>query len=719
MKRPKIQQPLSLFDPLDRVAGVGGKRLEAFAQARFFTILDLLRLAPRRYEDRTRVLMLSALRVDKQAQGVFRATLRSVTMNHFGAHRAVIYAEFADDTGIARARWFNQPYLGRNLVQGKTYFLYGSGFELKGAPALDNPDIEPADDEADDEEKADSQEASIEPAIKHCEWLTPVYPSMKPLAAARISPRVLRTLIGRILDAVDPALSFPSFKNQTSPEGPFEKLWRAFVERHRPPSPAHAARATETLSFFDQVLFQLGVIKRREHLTGRPDSPDEPVFIPQPMEPGRPLPFPLTNDQKLGLSGILEDLRRDAPMNRLLQGDVGSGKTLVAFLSMIRFSEEVQPGSVCAMMAPTEPLARQHHATFLRFFPELASQAALLTGGTTAADRRKISACLAHSGLRYLFGTHALFQDAVTIPGLGFCIIDEQQRFGVEHRRSLLAKGANGRIPHLLLISATPIPRSLSLTMFGDLDITVIREKPAGRHPVETRLHEAPEEVLPEIHRTIERGNQIYYLCPIIETSGKKIDWTSLEDAHRFLKKALPDVRVGILSGRRRPDEKAAVFDAFAQREIDVLIATTVIEVGIDHPNATLMIIENADRFGLSQLHQLRGRVGRGADASTCLLISRVGEASPRLRALAASDDGFAIAMEDLRLRGPGDLVGTRQSGLSHPAFSSIDRPELIESARRRARELFHDPRPGIRDWFLDRMRESFGPEYLTFLDGG
>lgn len=697
-KRVRRSAPAALFTLstcLSEMPGVGEKRWQAFQEARLFTVIDLLRIAPRRYEDRTRLLPLSALLPSSEPQGVFRARLAKLTVNHFGFHKCVIYADFEDSSGVVRARWFNQPYLAKSLIEGKTYYLFGREFTLKGVSALDNPELE-------------VQEDDPEPG------LTPVYPSSRPLSAARLSPKQLRSLIKLVLKSMDWGQTFPDL----APESPFPKIRQAFEFLHRPPTLPHVDQAKNTLAFLDQVLFQMGVLLRREKLSGRRDLPSEAPA--QPAEPGYPLPFELTGDQKLALGRILLDLATDKPMNRLLQGDVGSGKTLVAFLAMRRFAERLRPGDQCAMMAPTEPLARQHFQTFLRFFPECRAQSALLTGETPKQERKALCTGLNSGEVRFLFGTHALFQEKVDIPRLGFCLIDEQQRFGVEHRRSLLGKSRRPeyQIPHLLLISATPIPRSLSLTLFGDLDLSIIREKPPGRQPILTQLIVTREQAFPDITRTLDRKAQVYYLCPLISASGKT-DWASVEERCLALRAAFPNRRIERLTGKDPVEQKTDVLARFARHEIDILVATTIIEVGIDHPNASLMVIENAERFGLSQLHQLRGRVGRGTDQASCLLITAAGDSSERLQVLVKSEDGFVIAMEDLRLRGAGDLVGVRQSGLSHPAFASIDKPELIERARKRAHELLDDPNHETRDWFLAKMRESFGPEYLTFMDGG
>lgn len=693
---------LTLSTPLGLLRGIGPKRGEALRAAGLHTIADLLRLQPRRYEDRTRLLRLTDLVPERRPQGPFRAVLKSVRGSRPRAGLSIVWAEFDDGSRAVRARWFNQPYLVKSLVPGASYFLYGVAVEMKGEPVLDNPEHE-------------REEAAEAPPVQGA--LTPVYASGRAFSEAKLSPRLIRQLIARVLTGIDWAASFPDLDEH----GPFPRLRRALIDAHWPRTPAIAEQARYTNAFFDQVLFQMGVWERRRRVTGRlgPDPRTEKA-VPA-AEPGYPLPFPLTGDQRLVLGRLLEGLKPDPgnsiPLNILLQGDVGSGKTLVAFLAMRHHAERHEPGAACAFMAPTEILARQHLERFGAFFPDAASEAGLLTGGLRPADRKALLERLSAGRIRYLFGTHALFQDAVEVPGLSFCVIDEQQRFGVEHRRALTAK-AGARTPHLLLMSATPIPRTLSLTIYGDLDVSVIREMPPGRKPVVTRLLTDRSEALPAIRDAVSRREQVYYVCPLIETS-KKLSAVSVREALSHLQEALPEAAISAVTGDLASDRRQAAMEAFHAGRTDVLVATTVIEVGVDAPRATLMVVENAERFGLSQLHQLRGRVGRGERPSSCLLISSDGEANERLRLVAETTDGFELAAEDLRLRGPGDLAGTRQSGVAHPAFSHRMTPELIEKARGRALELLTTEPPATRDWFVDRMRESFGDRLETFLEGG
>lgn len=634
-------------------------------------------------------------------QGPFRAGLKSFRGSRPRAGLSIVWAEFDDGTGVVRARWFNRPYLVKTLVIGKSYYLYGTAAEMKGAPILDNPELE----------LEDPAETSPVPGA-----LTPVYSCGKALSEARLSGRQIRQLIARTLSSISREASFPCML-ETSP---FPRLWRAFLDFHWPKTQQAADHAHHTAAFFDQVLFQMGVWERRRRITGVLGPDPLAARVIGPAEAGYPIPFRLTGDQSLVLGRLLEGLRNGSggtPLNLLLQGDVGSGKTLVAFLAMRHHAERHEPDSTCVFMAPTEILARQHQERFRAFFPDAADASGLLVGGLRPPERRQLLERLSTGQLRYLFGTHALFQESVAVPNLAFCIIDEQQRFGVDHRRALTAK-AGARTPHLLLMSATPIPRTLSLTIYGDLDVGIIREMPPGRTPVQTFLLNNRNDAVPHIREALSRHEQIYYVCPLIETS-KKLAATSVREAVSHLQAEFPEAVVTALSGDLASEIRQSAMDAFHAGNIDVLVATTVIEVGVDAPSATLMVIENAERFGLSQLHQLRGRVGRGNRPSACLLISSDGEANERLRLVAGTTDGFELAAEDLRLRGPGDLAGTRQSGISHPAFSHRMTPEFIEKARNRALELLTTEPDETREWFACRMRESFGDRLETFMEGG
>ena len=691
------QKEIILTSPVNELNGIGPKKAEALNNAGIFTLLDLLRITPKRYEDRSKIVPLSFLKPEKTKQGLFKARLEAISSYHARRQLTIIKAEFSDASKKVEARWFNQKYLLKQLIVGKEYFLFGGAVLQKGAPILDNPEVESA--------AAFSNE-------NNSKYLTPVYTPSKGLSGARISAKSLRTLNNKILDEINWQKSFPDLNDDSL----FLKIKHALEKIHRPLTQDEANHSRFTMAFLDQVLFQMGVLKRREALTGLLSLPN--LLKASPADSPYPLPFNLTNAQQQVLGELIKDLsagQDKPPMSRLVQGDVGSGKTLVAFLAMLYFFTENNYQPQIAFMAPTEILARQHFANFEKFFPEMTKFAAILTGSLKAAERREITNGLASGEIKFLFGTHALFQEKVEFDDLALCIIDEQQRFGVRHRRSLVQKGTN---PHQLLLSATPIPRTLSLTIFGDMDTSIIDEMPPGRKPVNTIVATSFNEIIPVIKNTIEKKEQVYFVCPLIEFSDK-MDWISVEEAADTIETIFPDLNFACLTGQQSWDEKETIMQSFKNGDLQMVIATTVIEVGVDNPNATLMIIENADRFGLSQLHQLRGRVGRGKAKSTCCLISHRAEDSERLQILASTNDGFQLSMEDLRLRGPGDLVGTRQSGLSHPCFSHNIPPKMVENARKRAYEILTQESDSIKTWFIEQMKNSFGDSYQTFMEGG
>ncbi len=711
---------------------MGEKRACAFRDAGVLNVFDLLRFAPKRYEDRRSVMPLASLRGDETLQGVFRGKLEQVKVAWPRRNLAIVWALFRDASGEARARWFNQAYLARSLKPGAEYFLFGKGAKNGSIAFLDNPEWE------------DAAEPILAPFP---ERLTPVYRPGKTLTDARITHKWLRKLIASVLSEMNWDASFPHEQASSV----FDRLQEAICRLHWPPDLEAARRSAEAMAFLDMVLFQMAVLRRREQFGASLTIETPP---PEPLESPWALPYPLTDDQKHCLAEIVRDMigstssgrqvreqsvhsfagkfgsithRFGRPMNRLLQGEVGSGKTVVAFLAMRILVERLQPGSQVAFMAPTEILARQHERSFLRFFPECSTRTAFLGGSLSTGEKQLVHRQLRDGTVSYVFGTHALFQEGCVIPGLRLAVIDEQQRFGVEHRRALMRRGGGdgdgmngpGSVPpHLLMISATPIPRTLALTAFGDLEVSVISHLPPGRLPVTTHLYNTWKETLDEIRSCVHAGQQVYYICPRIEKTEKS-DWGAVRDAETRLRQAMPEMRVVSLTGQDAATEREETLREFGTGAIDILVATTIVEVGMDFPNATVLVIENAERFGLSQLHQLRGRIGRGRHGGKCLIVSDVADENERLQIFCSTVDGFAIAAADLRFRGPGDLVGTCQSGLNHPALAHLDNPERILQARERARQILQQEPETVRTWFYDRMRASFGDSWQKFMEGG
>jgi ATP-dependent DNA helicase RecG len=684
---------LQLDSPVSTIKGIGPKKAAALVAAGFETVFDLLRNYPREYQDRRIPKAIKNLTLGDYS--LVKAQLKTIKAAYARRGLTIISAEFYDNESTLSIKWFNKTYLTQQLKPNFYYWLFGKVVETHGKLTLYNPEIEPANDL-----KAANS--------KH---LTAIYPTNTHMSKANISPLGFRKLIQGILDQPSLLAGIPLALRENS----YRKIFDSYLLLHRPSSFAALKEAQHTIAFFDQLLFQMGVLKRRENLTGKLSLPNQSKTMPYASP--YPLPFELTGGQKKALGEIIFDLdaKDSPPMNRLVQGDVGSGKTLVAFLAILEYILRISPGAQAVFMAPTEILANQHLIAFKKFFPQFADMAGIVTGSLKTKERRLAQDLLATGSMRVVFGTHALFQEQIQFKELGLCVIDEQQRFGVNHRRLLFNKGEN---PHQLLLSATPIPRTLSLTIFGDMDTSIIDELPPGRQEITTSIAASFNNAVGAIEKTLTNGNQVYIICPLIEMSEER-NWVSVEEAADTVSDLFPLHNVACLTGAQSWDEKDETMFAFKNKEIDIVVATTVVEVGVDNPNATLIIIENADCFGLSQLHQLRGRVGRGSDKSSCILISRAKEQSERLSALVETNDGFKLSLSDLKLRGPGDLVGTRQSGLSHPCFAHDVPNKLIENARIRAFEILTKENLEVRDWFVAQMVKSFGGSYKTFMEGG
>ena len=557
--------------------------------------------------------------------------------------------------------------------RGQRVVLYGKPVRYRGSLQLNHPEFEIVEDDGEEQ--------------LHTGRLVPVYPLTDGLGQ-----RTLRSLIHRVVeefaDAVADSLP-PALRRRLG----LLPLTEALKGIHFPENPAQADAARRRLAFDDLFILQLGLaLRRRRDAT----APGIRMGPPGPLVARLRalLPYRLTRAQERVWDEIQKDLGKGRPMNRLLQGDVGSGKTVVALLTVLT---AVEAGYQAALMAPTEILAEQHSLTLGPLLTPLGVRSGLLTAGLKATERAALLGRIRTGEVDVVMGTHALIEEAVEFSRLGLAVIDEQHRFGVLQRAKLRGKGVN---PHVLVMTATPIPRTLALTWYGDLDLSVIDEMPPGRQPVVTASRtEAKRPQIYDFLRTeLQAGRQIYVVCPLVEESEAKDLRAATELAERLRTDVFPDVRVGLLHGRLRLDEKEAVMRAFKAGEIRILVSTTVIEVGIDVPNASVMLVEHAERFGLAQLHQLRGRIGRGPWKSYCILMagrSLTPEAERRLEALCESQDGFFIAEVDLSLRGPGEFFGTRQSGLPEFRFANLLRDgRLLEQARREAMALVAaDPR--------------------------
>jgi ATP-dependent DNA helicase RecG len=632
--------------PVTRLAGVGPKLAERLRALGIETVRDLVEHVPRDFLDWSEATGFGQLRLGQEATvecRVERAKLRPTRRRNLKLVEAVVVDR---EGGRATALWFNQAWLADRLVRGTRLLVHG---ELQSGGTF----------------RVERHEFAGEGAGLHTLGLVPLYP-----ASEAISTVKLRELTERAL----PLLRwFPD----ALPAGLREREGLplradALTAYHRPERRQDPERSRERLALEELIVLQLALLRRRRELEEESAAPalgEARDLIDRYREA---LPFRFTPEQEYAMREIDGDLVGTRPMQRLLQGDVGSGKTVVALYALLR---AVENGRTGALMAPTETLAEQHFLTIEPICAELGVRVALLTGS--------VKGDVADAGI--VVGTHALIQEGVDLPKLAVAVVDEQHRFGVEQRRALAAT-----TPHTLHMTATPIPRTLAQTVYGDLDVTEIARPPRGRKPVVTRwvAHERSAEAYMRLRKHLDEGRQAYVVCPLVSESETIEARAAEQEAERLRQGELRGFRVGCLHGRMRPVERRAVMADFKARELDVLVATTVIEVGVDVPNATIMIVQEADRFGLAQLHQLRGRVGRGAEQSYCLLVSRpkeelTDEARRRLQALVETTDGFDLAEVDLELRGEGQLLGTRQSGLPDLKFASLTRDrKLIEKAK-------------------------------------
>ena len=645
---------MDLFSPVTDLRGVGPARAAALQRLGIFTLYDLLAYFPRDYEDRTNPVEIAQLQPGVPA--CFEALVVSQpVLRRIGKGRDVTNLTVADETGKLTLHYFNQPYIKTQLHYGQSYYFYGT--LLEHGMQMANPAFE---------------EAGRPGTVTN--RLLPVYPLTAGLSN--------RTLCACIRQAFSAAGALPELLPETVREQyGLCGVTEAYTSVHAPESWDALQRARKRLVFEEFFIFSAGLAVLRASRTELHTIPYDTACMDAFF---RALPFRLTGAQSGAIDQILRDLSSGHVMNRLVQGDVGSGKTMVAAAACFC---AVQNGRQAAFMAPTEILAEQHARTLTQLLGPLGVRVLLLTGSRTAAQKRAAREQLASGEAQLVVGTHALLSETVVFRDLGLVVADEQHRFGVAQRTKLTEKG---RSPHLLVMSATPIPRTLALIAYGDLDVSVIGELPPGRRPVETFLvSEALRERLNGfIRRQCSEGHQVYVVCPAVEESEDGGLRSAEAWAQTLQQSVFPDLRVGLLHGKMKSAEKDAALAAFSAGETDILVATTVVEVGVDVPNATLMVIENAERFGLSQLHQLRGRVGRGGAQSYCVLVSgtRQEETKKRLEALCRTTDGFQIAEQDLALRGPGDFFGSRQHGLPLLKVASLQMDlETLQAAQQAA----------------------------------
>ena len=630
-----------LSDPVTILRGIGPAKAKQFENLNIFTLRDLICHFPRGYEDRTKLVPIASLQPDVPA--CFRAmVMNTPRTNHIRKGLDLTRVQVADHSGRLTVTFFNNKYAAEQLQYGREYIFYGAvsgdfvGYNMTN-PVFEAPESAPVTTRR----------------------ILPIYP----LTAGLTNAAVLKAVRQALAVCDPPAEVLPESVRRQYGILPADRAYQAI---HEPATLAEAEQAKKRLIFEEFFIFSAGLSLLR---ASRAEKKTDPYRDTDLSGFHSCLPFTLTGAQRRAVEDILKDFRSGAPMNRLVQGDVGSGKTMVAAAAAYCAARN---GRQSALMAPTEILAEQHFASLNNLFEPMGITVALLTGSMTVKQKRIVRQRLEEGEVQIIVGTHALLTDATVFRNLGLVIADEQHRFGVAQRSKLSAKGED---PHLLVMSATPIPRTLALLMYGDLEVSILDERPPGREEVDTFLvnESYRARINAFIRKHVSEGHQCFVVCPAVEENEELGVKAATVWAETLQQTVFPDLRIALLHGQMKGVEKEAAMAAFARGEADVMVATTVIEVGVDVPNATLMVIEDADRFGLSQLHQLRGRVGRGSAKSYCILTSRNRnpETLQRLKALCKTTDGFQIAEEDLKLRGPGDFFGSRQSGL--PAFRVAD----------------------------------------------
>jgi ATP-dependent DNA helicase RecG len=679
------------------VKGIGPKRADILAGADVRTVGDLLAYYPRRYIDRSTLKRISDLKPGDEATVVGRVFSSEIVRGRTKRFMLLV----GDQSGFLHCVWFGGlPYIAKAFKAGDTVAFSGKVTFYRG-PQLVHPEFDKI-----------SEEGENNPL--HTGGIIPLYPSSEALSQAGLDSRGFRRILRPLLDSLESA-DDPLPREMLSSLD-LMPLISALENVHFPNDWPSLNKARHRLKFdelfFIQLALGFGRAARLEENRGiafnKPDGRMRDLL--------ERLPFSLTAAQKRVMREIHDDMKSERSMNRLLQGDVGSGKTIIALLSML---VAVENGYQAALMAPTEILAEQHFLTVHSMLEELGIRIVLLKGGQKGSDRKRVLEAIGSGDADIAVGTHALVEEGVAFHRLGFVVIDEQHRFGVLQRAELRQKGY---FPDVLVMTATPIPRTLALTLYGDLDVSVLDEMPAGRLPVRTvwRTEEKREAIYGFIRDEVRKGRQAYIVYPLVEES-EKVDLAAATEGYADLSKSVfPEFKTALLHGRMKPDEKESVMGSFKSNGIQILVSTTVIEVGVDVPNASVMLVEHAERYGLTQLHQLRGRVGRGKDQSACILVAQhplSDDAKKRLEIMVSTNDGFKIAEADLEIRGPGELLGTRQHGIAGLKIANLlTDGRILDAARKEAfsmietdRNLSRPENRTIREALKKKMHGNFG----------
>ncbi len=699
---------IKLESSLEELRGQGGKIVPKFLpklkKLGTETVRDLLWHFPYRYEDWSQIVDIAELKLgeEKTIQGIVKSI---ETRNAWKRRMIITEAVIEDESGEVKAIWFNQPYIGKILRVGSRANFAGKLLEKNGELTLSNP----------------THEVIGKTETKHTARLVPIYSETKGLTSKGI-----RFIIKSILDNIDKISEF--LPQEILEEFELPEINEALHWIHFPADATQSTKAKNRFAFEEIFLLQLRNL--RQKITRAKDKAPKIEFDVEEVEKIlETLPFELTKTQKDSLSEILKDIAKPRPMNRLLQGDVGSGKTIVIAIAAIIAAKQSQ----VAIMAPTEILARQHYKTFLKFFSQFSGGIGLLAGKEAkifygkdleASSKKEIIAKdISKGNIKILIGTHSLIQKSIKFNNLGLVIVDEQHRFGVEQRDTMLKD--KDLVPHFLSMSATPIPRTLMITLFGDLDLSLISELPKGRREIITKVV-APENRMKAyafIRGQVRKGDQVFIICPRIEAvevkdnEVRELDFVERlqldaknvkEEYEKLSKKIFPDLKVAMLHGKMKGPEKEKIMKDFSEKKYDILVSTSVIEVGVDIPNATIIVIEGADRFGLAQLYQFKGRVGRGEKQSFCFLFtdSKTDKTKNRLESLVSAKNGFELAEYDLKLRGPGEFLGDSQTGLPDIAMQALQNPTLLKETRDSAEKILEND-PELKNYPLLKQKLS------------